>query len=49
MSQNHNDPPAEYFKIQKIRGLIAQKYYWETLQHDIDIYVKESDVCLAWM
>ena len=33
--------------MKKTRELLAQKYYWPTLCHDIEDYVKGCDVCLA--
>lgn len=47
ISRHHNNPLAEHFGIEKTRKLIARKYYWETLRHDVDAYVKVCDVCLS--
>ena len=35
------------FGIKKIQELVAQKYYWLILRHDVNNYVKGYDVCLA--
>ncbi len=47
ISRHHNDPLAGHFGIEKSRKLIARKYYWPTLQQDVEAYVKGCDVCLA--
>ena len=47
ISRHHNDPLARHFGIEKTRELVARKYYWPTLCHDVDDYVKGCDVCLA--
>ncbi len=47
ISRHHDDPLAGHFGIKKIRGLIARKYYWPTLQRDVEAYVKGCDVCLT--
>ena len=39
---------AGHFGIQKTRKLITQKYYWPTLRHSVEAYVKGYDVCLAF-
>ncbi len=36
-----------HFGIKKTQELIARKYYWPTLQGDVEAYVKGYDVCLA--
>ena len=47
ISRHHDDPLAGHFGIDKTRELIAQKYYWPTLRHDVEAYVTGCDVCLA--
>ena len=47
ISRHYNDPLAGHFGIEKTRELVARKYYWPTLRHDVDDYVKGCDVCLA--
>ena len=47
ISRHHNDPLAGHFGIEKTRELLARKYYWPTLRHDVEAYVKGCDVCLA--
>ena len=47
ISKHHNDLLAGHFSIKKTQELIAQKYYWPTLRHNINNYVKGCDVCLA--
>ena len=47
ISKRYDDPLARHFGTEKTRELVARKYYWPTLQADIDAYVKRCDVCLA--
>ena len=47
ISRHHNDFLASHFSIKKIRKLLVRKYFWPSLQHNIDAYVKSCDVCLA--
>ena len=47
ISRHHDDPLAGYFDIEKTQELVARKYYWETLCHDIKVYVRGCNVCLA--
>lgn len=47
ISRHHHDPLAGHFGIEKTSELIARKYYWPTLRHDVEEYVKGCDVCLA--
>ncbi len=47
ISRHHDNPLAGHFGIEKTRMLIARKYYWPTLQQDVEAYIKRCDVCLA--
>ena len=47
ISRYHDDPLAGHFGIEKTRKLVARKYYWPTLRHDVDNYVKGCGICLA--
>ena len=47
ISRHHDDPPAGHFGIKKTKKLVARKYYWETLCHDVEVYIRGCDVCLA--
>ena len=47
ISRHHDDPLAGHFGIDKTQELVAQKYFWPTLRHDVEAYVKSCDVCLA--
>ena len=47
ISRNHDDPLAGHFGIDKLHELIARKYHWPTLRHDVKDYVKGCNVCLA--
>lgn len=48
ISRHHDDPLARHFGIEKTRELIAQKYYWPSLHHNFEAYVKGCDVSLAF-
>lgn len=37
-----------YFKIQKIEKLVAKKYFWLTFYQDIETYIKDCDIYLAY-
>ena len=47
ISKHYDNPLAGYFSIEKIRKLVVQKYYWPTLRHNINNYVKGCDVYLV--
>ena len=47
ISKHHNNSLAGHFGIEKILKLVAQKYYWPTLRHDVNDYVKGCDIYLA--
>ena len=47
ISRHHNDPLAGHIGIEKTHKFIARKYYWPTLRHDVEDYVKGCDICLA--
>ena len=47
ISRHHYDPLAGHFGIEKTRELVTRKYYWETLCHNVEVYVMGCDVCLA--
>ena len=47
ISRHHDNPLVSHFGIKKTRKLIARKYYWLTLRHDVEDYVKGCNVCLA--
>ena len=38
---------ASHFGIKKTCKLFAQKWFWSTLRHDVEAYVKGYDVCLV--
>ena len=42
---NHDHPIAQHPSIKQTHNLIMSKYYWPTLQKDIEIYVKGCDTC----
>lgn len=43
-----DDLLAAHFGIEKTWELIAQKYYWPMLSADVEFYVKECNIYLAW-
>ena len=47
ISRHHDNQLAGHFGIEKIRKLVTRKYYWPTLCHNVDNYVKGCDICLA--
>ncbi len=47
ISRHYDNPLAGHFDIKKIPELIAQKYYWLTFHHNIEVYIIDHDVCLA--
>ena len=47
ISRQHNDPLVGHFGIEKTWELVARKYYWLTLRHNIETYIKGCDVCLT--
>ena len=47
ISRHHDDPLAGHFGIEKTCELLARKYFWPSLRHDVEAYVKGCDVCLA--
>ena len=47
INRHHNDPLAGHFSIQKTREVLAREYFWPSLRHDVEAYVKGCDVCLA--
>lgn len=48
ISRYYNNLLASYFDINKTQKLIAQKYYWYTFWADIETYVKDCNICLAF-
>ena len=44
ISRHHNNLLVGYFGIEKIQELITRKYYWETLYHDVKVYIRSCDV-----
>ena len=47
ISRHHDDPLAGHFGMEKTCELLARKYYWPTLRHNAEAYVKSCDVCFA--
>ena len=47
VSRHHDDLLAGHFGIEKTGELLARKYYWPSLHHDVEDYIKGCDVCLA--
>ena len=47
ISCHHNNLLVGHFGIKKTRELLARKYHWPTLRHEVKPYGKGCDVCLA--
>ena len=47
ISRHQNDFLGGHFGIEKTQQLLARKYYWPTLCHDVEANVKGCDICLA--
>ena len=47
ISRYHNNLLVSHFGIKKTQELVARKYYWLTLCHDVEDYVKGCNVYLA--
>ena len=47
ISHHHNNLLACYFDMEKTCKLLAKKYYWPTLRHNVKAYMKGCDICLA--
>lgn len=47
ISCHYIDLLVGYFEIDKIQELVAKKYHWPIFYHNIKIYVRGYDVCLA--
>ena len=47
ISRHYNNLLNGFFGIEKTCDLLAQKYYWSTLRHNVKAYIKGCDICLA--
>ena len=47
ISRHHNNSLVSHFDINKIKELINRKYYWPSLGKNIEVYIKNCNVCLA--
>ena len=47
MSKHNDDLLVGHFGIKKTRKLVARKYYYETLRHDIEVYITVCNIYLA--
>ena len=47
ISRHHNDLLAGYFGIEKTCKLLARNYFWPSLWHNVEAYVRGCDVCLV--
>ena len=47
ISRYHDDLLVGYFSINKTKDLVSRKYYWPSLQRNIEAYVKGCSVCLS--
>ena len=47
ISCHHNNLLGGHFAIKKTCKLLARNYYWKTLCHNVEAYIKGCDICLA--
>ena len=47
ISQHYANRLAKHFGIDKTKKRVGRKYYWPSLQRNIEAYVKGYDVCLT--
>ena len=47
ITRHHDNPLAGHFGIKKTCEVLAQKYFWPSLGHNVEAYVKGCDVCLV--
>lgn len=47
INKHYNDFFISYFRINKTKELISQKYNWLSCWKDVEAYIKGFDVCLA--
>ena len=47
ISKHHNNLLAGHFNIKKTHKLVAQKYHWPILYHNIENYMKGYNIYLA--
>ena len=47
ISHHYNDLLASHFGTKKTCKLLAQKYFWPFLRHNVETYVKGCNMCLA--
>ena len=47
IGMHNNDLQAGYFSIKKTRELLTRKYYWETLRHNVEVYIRGFNICLV--
>ena len=48
ISSHYNNFLTEHFGIDKIRELVRRKHYWPSLKKDVETYVWECNMCLAF-
>lgn len=47
INRYYNNLLAVYCRINNTREFITDKYYWLTIQADVETYIKDYDICLA--
>ena len=47
ISRHQDDSLACHFGIEKTYKLLVPKYFWPSLRHNVEAYIKGCDVCLA--
>ena len=48
ISHYHNNFLIRHFGIKKTCKLLILKYYWPTLHHNVEVYMKSCDICLVF-
>lgn len=46
ISRHHNNLLTSYFDINQTRKLIGRKYYQPNLQKNVEVYIKDCNICL---
>ena len=44
---HHDNLLVRHFRIDKTQKLIGQNYYWPSLKKNVELYVKECNICLT--
>ncbi len=47
INRPHDNPWADHFGIEKTQELIVRKYYWQTLQREVEAYLDRYNIYVA--